>query len=38
GDRGIIEVLATMGYYLMIGCVLIATDMELPAGAQRLAR
>ena len=38
GDRGVIEVLSAIGYYLMIGCVLIATDMELPAGAQRLSR
>jgi alkylhydroperoxidase family enzyme len=38
GDRGLIEVLAAMGYYVMIGCVLIATDMELPAGAERLPR
>src|SRR5262249_47623024 len=38
GERGAIEVLAAMGYYLMIGCVLIATDMELPAGAQPLPR
>ena len=36
GERGLIEVLAAMGYYLMIGCVLIATDMELPEGADRL--
>jgi 4-carboxymuconolactone decarboxylase len=38
GERGVIEVLSAIGYYLMIGCVLIATDMELPAGAQRLPR
>ena len=38
GERGLIEVLAAMGYYVMIGCVLIATDMELPEGAQRLPR
>ncbi|HEY2594312.1 MAG TPA: carboxymuconolactone decarboxylase family protein [Chloroflexota bacterium] len=38
GERGLIEVIAAMGYYLMIGCVLIATDMELPAGASRLPR
>jgi len=38
GERSLIEVLAAMGYYLMIGCVLIATDMELPDGAQRLPR
>jgi 4-carboxymuconolactone decarboxylase len=38
GERALIEVLAAMGYYLMIGCVLIATDMELPAGAERLPR
>ncbi len=38
GDRGLIEVLAAMGYYVMIGCVLIATDMELPQGAERLPR
>lgn len=38
GERCLIEVLAAMGYYVMIGCVLIATDMELPAGAQRLPR
>jgi len=36
GERGLIEVLAAMGYYVMIGCVLIATDMELPEGAERL--
>jgi 4-carboxymuconolactone decarboxylase len=36
GERGLIEVLAAMGYYVMIGCVLIATDMELPEGADRL--
>jgi len=38
GERALIEVLAAMGYYVMIGCVLIATDMELPEGAQRLPR
>jgi hypothetical protein len=38
GERSLIEVLTAMGYYLMIGCVLIATDMELPEGAQRLRR
>ena len=38
GERGLIEVLSAIGYYLMIGCILIATDMELPAGAQRLPR
>ena len=38
GERGLIEVLAAMGYYLMIGVVLIATDMELPQGAERLPR
>lgn len=38
GERALIEVLAAMGYYLMIGCVLIATDMELPEGAERLQR
>ena len=38
GERGLIEVLAAMGYYLMIGCVLIATDMELPQGSERLPR
>jgi 4-carboxymuconolactone decarboxylase len=38
GPRGIMEVIAAMGYYLMIGLVLIATDMELPAGAERLPR
>jgi 4-carboxymuconolactone decarboxylase len=34
----LIEVLTAMGYYIMIGCVLIATDMELPAGGERLPR
>jgi 4-carboxymuconolactone decarboxylase len=38
GERGLIEVLAAIGYYVMIGCVLIATDMEWPAGADRLPR
>ena len=38
GERSLVEVLAAMGYYLMIGCVLIATDMELPDGAQPLPR
>jgi 4-carboxymuconolactone decarboxylase len=38
GEPGLIEVLATIGYYIFIGCTLIATDMELPAGAQRLPR
>ena len=38
GERVLIEVLAAMGYYVMIGCVLIATDMELPEGADRLPR
>ena len=28
GEKALIETLMTMGYYLMIGCVLIATDME----------
>ena len=32
------EVIAAMGYYVMIGCVLIATEMELPQGAERLPR
>jgi 4-carboxymuconolactone decarboxylase len=38
GEPVLIEVLTAMGYYIMIGCVLIATDMELPPGAQRLPR
>jgi 4-carboxymuconolactone decarboxylase len=38
GERKLMEVIAAMGYYVMIGCVLIATDMELPAGASRLSR
>jgi hypothetical protein len=38
GERKLMEVIAAMGYYVMIGCVLIATDMELPAGASRLPR
>jgi 4-carboxymuconolactone decarboxylase len=38
GEPVLIEVLTAMGYYIMIGCVLIATDMELPAGAERLLR
>jgi 4-carboxymuconolactone decarboxylase len=38
GEPVLIEALTTMGYYIMIGCVLIATDMELPAGAPRLPR
>ena len=38
GERGLIEVIAAMGYYLMIGCVLIATDMELPPNGERLPR
>ncbi len=38
GERVLIEVLAAMGYYVMIGCVLIATDMELPPDADRLPR
>jgi 4-carboxymuconolactone decarboxylase len=38
GEQGLIEVITAMGYYVMIGCVLIATDMELPAGAARLSR
>jgi 4-carboxymuconolactone decarboxylase len=38
GERGLIEVLAAMGYYLMIGTVLIATDYEPPEGAERLPR
>jgi 4-carboxymuconolactone decarboxylase len=36
GERDLIEVVAAMGYYVMIGAVLIATDMELPANADRL--
>jgi len=36
GERVLVEVLAAMGYYVMIGCVLIATDMELPENADRL--
>jgi 4-carboxymuconolactone decarboxylase len=38
GERALIEVLAAMGYYLLIGTVLIATDMEMPEGAERLPR
>jgi 4-carboxymuconolactone decarboxylase len=38
GERGVIEVLAAIGYYISLGCILIATDMELPPGAQRLPR
>ncbi len=38
GERELMEVIAAMGYYLMIGCILIATDMELPDGAARLPR
>ena len=38
GERVLIEVLAAMGYYVMIGCVLIASDMELPEGGDRLPR
>jgi 4-carboxymuconolactone decarboxylase len=38
GERALVEVMAAMGYYVMIGCVLIATDMELPEGAARLPR
>jgi 4-carboxymuconolactone decarboxylase len=38
GEGGLIEVLAAMGYYLMIGVVLIATAMELPEGGQPLPR
>lgn len=38
GERGLIEVLAAIGYYVSLGCLLIATDMELPEGAQRLPR
>ncbi len=38
GERTLMEVIAAMGYYVMIGCVLIATEMELPEGAERLPR
>ena len=38
GERRLIEVLAAIGYYISLGCILIATDMELPKGAQRLPR
>ena len=33
GDRGVIELAALLGYYLMIGCALIATDYPLAADA-----
>jgi 4-carboxymuconolactone decarboxylase len=33
GDRGVIELAALMGYYVMIGCALIATDYPVAPGA-----
>ena len=36
GDRGVIELAALLGYYLMIGCVLIATDYAPAANAAAL--
>ena len=36
GDRGVIELAALLGYYLMIGCALIATDYPLAPGTPRL--
>ena len=38
GERGVIELAALLGYYLMIGCVLIATDYPVAAGAPMLPR
>ena len=36
GDRGAIELAALIGYYLMIGCALIATDYPVSADAPTL--
>ena len=36
GDRGVIELSALLGYYLMIGCTLIATDYPVAPGAPML--
>ena len=33
GDRGVIELAALLGYYVMIGCALIATDYPVTPGA-----
>ena len=33
GERGVIELAALLGYYLMIGCALIATDYPVAPGA-----
>ena len=33
GERGVIELSALLGYYLMIGCALIATDYPVAPGA-----
>ncbi len=32
GDRGLTDITALIGFYLMLACTLIANDMELPAG------
>ncbi len=36
GDRGVIELAALLGYYLMIGCALIATDYPVSPTAPQL--
>jgi 4-carboxymuconolactone decarboxylase len=32
GERGLTDITALIGFYLMLACTLIANDMELPAG------
>ena len=32
GERGLTDITALIGFYLMLACALIANDMELPAG------
>jgi 4-carboxymuconolactone decarboxylase len=36
GERGLVELTALMGYYLMIACTLITQDVEIPEGRPRL--
>jgi len=36
GERGLVELTALMGYYLMIACTLISQDVEIPEGRPRL--
>lgn len=36
GERGLTDIIALIGFYLMLACALVANDMELPAGREGL--